>query len=311
MRATNSPLTRGIHHIFRRQGLSAFSARRRRTVSRERLACAVSRTISPASGLWRKLGDDGLRRVAYRGGSRSLPGRDGRSTARRWPGSPRPPRAWPGAYRPDRDRPGRGTAAQDPRPRPGRERGPGPLHLPNPAALGAANEGLGGPAAGPLPARGLDRRLPGGARSLARQGCPEPLAAGDRPAEGRLAGRVRALARARPVGPALRLPLGRRRLPAGPDGAATGVYAGGDRRHARGREGAGRLPGRHPRERAELAGAAGRAEGPRPGDRARAGGRRRRARLLEGARGGVPGHAAPAVLGVGSIAKCESPTFAG
>src|SRR4051794_534247 len=49
MRATYSPLTCGTHHIFRRQGLSAFSARRRRTVSRERLACAVSRTISPAS----------------------------------------------------------------------------------------------------------------------------------------------------------------------------------------------------------------------------------------------------------------------
>src|SRR4051812_26071820 len=49
MRATYSPLTRGTHHIFRRQGLSAFSARRRRTVSRETCSCSVNRTISPAS----------------------------------------------------------------------------------------------------------------------------------------------------------------------------------------------------------------------------------------------------------------------
>ena len=36
-------------HIVSRQGLSSFSARRRRTVSRETLSCAVRRTISPAS----------------------------------------------------------------------------------------------------------------------------------------------------------------------------------------------------------------------------------------------------------------------
>ena len=49
MRATYSPSTRGTHHIFCRQGLSAFSAKRRRTVSRERCWCSVRRTISPAS----------------------------------------------------------------------------------------------------------------------------------------------------------------------------------------------------------------------------------------------------------------------
>src|SRR5689334_8431365 len=38
-----------MHHIFSRQGLSSFSAKRRRTVSRERLSCGVRRTISPAS----------------------------------------------------------------------------------------------------------------------------------------------------------------------------------------------------------------------------------------------------------------------
>ena len=38
-----------MHHIFRRHGLRSASAKRRRTVSRDRLSCAVSLTISPAS----------------------------------------------------------------------------------------------------------------------------------------------------------------------------------------------------------------------------------------------------------------------
>src|SRR4051794_32419163 len=49
MRATYSPSIFGTHHIFSRQGLSSFSARRRRTVSREMPSCSVRRTISPAS----------------------------------------------------------------------------------------------------------------------------------------------------------------------------------------------------------------------------------------------------------------------
>src|SRR5882762_7574961 len=48
MRATNSPSTCGMHHMSLRQGLSSFSARRRRTVSRETLSCSVSLTNSPA-----------------------------------------------------------------------------------------------------------------------------------------------------------------------------------------------------------------------------------------------------------------------
>ena len=43
------------------------------------------------------------------------------------------------------------------------------------------------------------------------------------------------------------------------------MHAGPDRRDARGQEGAGRLPGRVSRERAELEGTAGRPEGARPG----------------------------------------------
>src|ERR1700690_4085360 len=49
MRATFSPSTFGMHHMSLRQGLRSFSARRRRTVSCDRLLCSVSLTIAPAS----------------------------------------------------------------------------------------------------------------------------------------------------------------------------------------------------------------------------------------------------------------------
>src|SRR3954447_7534721 len=57
----------------------------------------------------------------------------------------------------------------------------------------------------------------------------------------------------RPVGAPLSLRLGRRRLPAGPDGGACRMHAGHHRRDARGREGVGGLPGWCPGERSELA----------------------------------------------------------
>src|SRR6185436_6887662 len=49
MRATYSPSTCGIHHMSLRQGFRSFSAKRRRTVSREMPSCSVRRTSSPAS----------------------------------------------------------------------------------------------------------------------------------------------------------------------------------------------------------------------------------------------------------------------
>src|ERR1700688_3220717 len=49
MRATYSPSTLGMHHMSLRQGLRSVSARRRRTVSCDRLLCSVSLTIAPAS----------------------------------------------------------------------------------------------------------------------------------------------------------------------------------------------------------------------------------------------------------------------
>ena len=54
---------------------------------------------------------------------------------------------------------------------------------------------------------------------------------GGRAAARRVAGRLRALATARPVRTALRLRLGRRHLPAGAHGAAGRMHVGADRRH--------------------------------------------------------------------------------
>src|SRR4051812_2756693 len=62
MRATYSPSIFGTHHIFSRQGLSSFSARRRRTVSRETLSCSVRRTMQfdgPASAALGRAGARG------------------------------------------------------------------------------------------------------------------------------------------------------------------------------------------------------------------------------------------------------------
>src|SRR3954454_21203599 len=79
-----------------------------------------------------------------------------------------------------------------------------------------------------------------------------------------MGGGLRALAAARSLGPALRLRLGRRRLPAGTHGTAGRLHAGADRRHAGGQEGAAWLPGRRPGKRAELARIAGGLEGSWP-----------------------------------------------
>src|SRR5829696_5707301 len=68
---------------------------------------------------------------------------------------------------------------------------------------------------------------------------------------------------ARSLGAPLRLRLDGRGVPAGSHGGTGRVQARADRRHARGEEGACRLPGRGSRERPELARAAGRGEAAR------------------------------------------------
>ena len=111
--------------------------------------------------------------------------------------------------------------------------------------LGPEDAEPGCSAADPLSARGLDGRFPGGARGAAGPRCPEPVAVGASEAAGRVGGGLCALAAARFVGPALRVCLGRRCLPAGTHGATGRVHPGADRRDARGQEGTGRLPGGH------------------------------------------------------------------
>src|SRR3954447_25754960 len=102
-----------------------------------------------------------------------------------------------------------------------------------------------------------------------------------------MGGGLRALAAARPLRPALRLRLGRWRLPASAHGTAGRVHAGADRRHSGGQEGAAWVPGRRAGKRPELARTAGRFEGAWSDDRAGTGHWRWLAWLLEGARGGV------------------------
>jgi len=64
------------------------------------------------------------------------------------------------------------------------------------AEMGATNEEPRCAPAGALSARDFGRRFPGGTHGLARQGRAEPLAGGDRPAQGRVGRRVSAVAKA-------------------------------------------------------------------------------------------------------------------
>ena len=167
--------------------------------------------------------------------------------------APGPARPWPRAQDPDRHRSGGGQPGQDPRPRRhgrcDRIRFTSAI-LPKWARRTKSLDAL-------LPVlylRGLSTGdFQEALAALLGQGRPEPVAVGDHPAHRRMAGRVRALAGARPLGPPLRLCLGRRRLPPGPDGGSGRMHAGADRRHAGGQEGTRRLPGWGARERPELA----------------------------------------------------------
>ena len=60
---------------------------------------------------------------------------------------------------------------------------------------------------------------------------PEPVVGGDHAADGGVAGGLRGLAEARPLGAALCLHMGGRGLPAGADGSRRRMHAGADRRY--------------------------------------------------------------------------------
>src|SRR5262245_52640585 len=97
-------------------------------------------------------------------------------------------------------------------------RGQNSFHLVDPAEVGAADEEPRCAVAGSLPAWGVDWRLPGSPRRPLGQGRAEPVAGGDLAADRRMAGGLRRLAEARPLGEAIRVRVGGRGLPAGPDG---------------------------------------------------------------------------------------------
>src|SRR6266516_4924454 len=75
MRATYSPSTCGMHHMSLRHGLRSFSAKRRRTVSREMLSCSVSLTSSSAnsSRVQRARPSGGLEQAVATSRASSLP----------------------------------------------------------------------------------------------------------------------------------------------------------------------------------------------------------------------------------------------
>src|SRR6266436_1411093 len=79
-----------------------------------------------------------------------------------------------------------------------------PLHLVDSPEVGAADEESRRAVAGSLPARGVDRRLPGGARRPLGQGRAELVASRDLAADRGMAGGLRCLADPRPLGPAIR-----------------------------------------------------------------------------------------------------------
>src|SRR6186997_2145260 len=93
-----------------------------------------------------------------------------------------------GPHRADRGRACRGPSRQGTRPGRGGRRGEDPLHLVDPAEVGAKDEEPRCAVAGSLPARSVDRRLPGGARRPAGKGRAEPLARGDHATDGGVAG---------------------------------------------------------------------------------------------------------------------------
>ena len=133
-----------------------------------------------------------------------------------------------------------------------------------------------------LPEGHLDGRLQRGPGRSSGAGRARALGLDDHALEGCLARRAGALGKARPLGPALSLFLGRRDLFPAPDGARQAMHPGHHRRRPVGPQGTTGNRRRLSRERPVVARAAARSQAARPRGGARAGRRRRGARLLEG-----------------------------
>src|SRR4029453_13154134 len=114
-----------------------------------------------------------------------------------------------------------------------------PLQFGAAAAVRTADQEPRCAAANSLPARSVDRRLPGGVGSLVGQRCAGVVGINNLAPEGDVERRARSLAQARPVDPALRLRLGGWHLPAGPAGLGEAVHSRADGLDPGGTEGAG------------------------------------------------------------------------
>src|SRR4029077_8789510 len=103
-----------------------------------------------------------------------------------WPRPCRAPWPWAASGNPNRGGARRGPSRQGTRPGRRGRRGENPLHLVDPAEVGAADEEPRCAVAGSLPAWGVDWRLPGSLRRPLGQGRAEPVAGGDLAADGRM-----------------------------------------------------------------------------------------------------------------------------
>src|SRR5258708_16358733 len=110
---------------------------------------------------------------------------------------------WPASRNPDRGWACRGPSREGARPGRRGRRGEDPLHLVDPAEVGAADEESRCAVAGSLPSWGVNRRLPGGAHRPAGEGRAKPLAGGNHATDGGVAGGLLRLAATAPLCPAI------------------------------------------------------------------------------------------------------------
>ena len=113
----------------------------------------------------------------------------------RWPRPYRAPWPWAASGNPNRGGTCRGPSRQGARPGRRGRRGENPLHLVDPAEVGAADEEPRCAVAGSLPAWGVDWRLPGSPRRPLGQGRAKPVAGGDLAADGKMASGLQHLGR--------------------------------------------------------------------------------------------------------------------
>jgi hypothetical protein len=130
---------------------------------------------------------------------------------------------------PEGNRSRRRQSGEASRSRGGQRRRADSFYLGDSAAVGSADAEFGRALAGSLPARHVNGRFPRGVDRPLGEGCAESFAGGDFSADGRIAGRVRALAQAGSLGASICVCVGRRRFPSGAHGRPWRMHACADR----------------------------------------------------------------------------------